>query len=115
MTEIIEKRAVPGTTRRARSEERRRRILEAARACFGRNGYAGATVEAIAAEAGVSNGLLYQFFRNKDHLLLVVLEDLIRDWVRAMVPRDAAQRVMDELWEIGARGILVTDIHACRL
>lgn len=35
--------------------------------------------------------------------------------VRAMVPRDAAQRVMDELWEIGARGILVTDIHACRL
>ena len=35
--------------------------------------------------------------------------------VRAMVPRDGAQRVMDELWEIGARGILVTDIHACRL
>jgi ATP phosphoribosyltransferase len=35
--------------------------------------------------------------------------------VRAMVPRDDAQRVMDELWELGARGILVTDIHACRL
>jgi ATP phosphoribosyltransferase len=35
--------------------------------------------------------------------------------VRAMVPRSTAQRVMDELWNIGARGILVTDIHACRL
>jgi ATP phosphoribosyltransferase len=35
--------------------------------------------------------------------------------VRAMVPRDGAQRLMDELWEIGARGILLTDIHACRL
>jgi ATP phosphoribosyltransferase len=35
--------------------------------------------------------------------------------VRAMVPRSRAQRVMDELWTIGARGILVTDIHACRL
>ncbi|HEX3223517.1 MAG TPA: ATP phosphoribosyltransferase [Nocardioides sp.] len=35
--------------------------------------------------------------------------------VRAMVPRASAQRVMDELWTIGARGILVTDIHACRL
>jgi ATP phosphoribosyltransferase len=35
--------------------------------------------------------------------------------VRAMVPRATAQRLMDELWEIGARGILVTDIHACRL
>ncbi len=35
--------------------------------------------------------------------------------VRAMVPRDGAQRLMDELFEIGARGILLTDIHACRL
>ncbi len=39
------------------------------------------------------------------------------DWaaVRAMVPRRDTNRVMDELWAIGARGILVTDIHACRL
>ncbi|MGZ4442291.1 MAG: ATP phosphoribosyltransferase [Nocardioidaceae bacterium] len=35
--------------------------------------------------------------------------------VRSMVPRDAAQKIMDELYEIGARGILSTDIHACRL
>ncbi|WP_129662965.1 ATP phosphoribosyltransferase [Phytoactinopolyspora endophytica] len=35
--------------------------------------------------------------------------------VRVMVPRDAAHRIMDELWEIGARAILVTDIHACRI
>jgi ATP phosphoribosyltransferase len=32
-----------------------------------------------------------------------------------MVPRERAQRIMDELYEVGARGILVTDIHACRL
>ncbi len=35
--------------------------------------------------------------------------------VRAMVPRTGAQRLMDELFDIGARGILLTDIHACRL
>jgi len=35
--------------------------------------------------------------------------------VRSMVPRDTAQRVMDELYDLGARGILSTDIHACRL
>jgi ATP phosphoribosyltransferase len=35
--------------------------------------------------------------------------------VRAMVPRVGAQRLMDELYGIGARGILLTDIHACRL
>jgi ATP phosphoribosyltransferase len=35
--------------------------------------------------------------------------------VRAMVEQKETHRVMDELWELGARGILVTDILACRL
>ena len=35
--------------------------------------------------------------------------------VRSMVKRKTTNQVMDELWELGARGILVTDIHACRL
>ncbi len=35
--------------------------------------------------------------------------------VRAMVPQQDAQRIMDELWEVGAEAILVTTIHACRL
>ena len=35
--------------------------------------------------------------------------------VRAMVLRKDTNRLMDELWSVGARGILVTDIHACRL
>ncbi|NHA67212.1 ATP phosphoribosyltransferase [Phycicoccus flavus] len=40
-----------------------------------------------------------------------------RDWcaVRAMVPRVVTNTVMDELYELGARAILVTDITACRL
>jgi len=39
------------------------------------------------------------------------------DWVavRAMVLKKDTNRLMDELWALGARGILVTDIHACRL
>jgi ATP phosphoribosyltransferase len=35
--------------------------------------------------------------------------------VRAMVERRETNRIMDELWRLGARGILVTDILACRL
>jgi ATP phosphoribosyltransferase len=35
--------------------------------------------------------------------------------VRVMVPRAGAQRLMDELYGLGARAILLTDIHACRL
>lgn len=39
------------------------------------------------------------------------------DWVavRAMVPRKDVNRVMDELYEVGARAILVTALVACRL
>lgn len=35
--------------------------------------------------------------------------------VQAMVRRAELHRIMDELYELGARAILVTDIHACRL
>ena len=35
--------------------------------------------------------------------------------VRAMVPRNRTNQVMDELYDLGARAILVTDIAACRL
>lgn len=35
--------------------------------------------------------------------------------VRAMIPRDQAQQIMDDLWATGADGILVTSIHACRI
>ncbi|MEV5410608.1 ATP phosphoribosyltransferase [Thermopolyspora sp. NPDC052614] len=35
--------------------------------------------------------------------------------VRAMVPRKDHQQIMDRLWDIGAKAILITDIYACRL
>lgn len=35
--------------------------------------------------------------------------------VRVMVRKRETNKVMDELWDLGARGILVTGIHACRL
>ncbi|GAA0444000.1 ATP phosphoribosyltransferase [Acrocarpospora corrugata] len=35
--------------------------------------------------------------------------------VRAMVPRKGHQMIMDQLWDLGAKAILVTDIYACRL
>ncbi|MFI7588926.1 ATP phosphoribosyltransferase [Spongisporangium articulatum] len=40
-----------------------------------------------------------------------------KGWVaiRAMVPRSRTNQVMDDLYDLGARGILVTSIHACRL
>ncbi len=39
------------------------------------------------------------------------------DWaaVRAMVRRTETNQVMDALYDVGARAILVTTIHACRI
>jgi AcrR family transcriptional regulator len=97
-------------SRKAGSEQRRQRVLEAARACFGEAGFAGATIGAIAERAGVSNGLLYQFFRSKEHLFEVVLREIIGDWVRALVPRDAAHESASEALE----GMFRRSVEFCR-
>jgi AcrR family transcriptional regulator len=78
--------------RQEESERKRQRILEAARRCFGDLGFSGAKIGTIALEAGVSNGLLYQFFRSKEQLFEVVVEELMIDWVHAMLapPADPA-------------------------
>ena len=55
-----------GTRRQRRGERRIEQILAAAGVVFARQGYERATTNAIAAEAGISPGSLYQFFPNKE-------------------------------------------------
>ena len=64
-------------------------------------------VESVEAACGITPGI--------ESPTVSPLHD--KGWVavRAMVPRKDVHRAMDELYDIGARGILVTDIHACRL
>ena len=49
-------------------QQSRQRIIEAARARFQREGYEGATVRSIAADAGVDVAMVYYFFGNKEGL-----------------------------------------------
>jgi AcrR family transcriptional regulator len=62
--------------RKSPSQERSRRtverILNAAARIFHEQGYAGATTNDVADEAGVSVGSLYQYFPNKDALLVAL-------------------------------------------
>jgi AcrR family transcriptional regulator len=51
-------------------ERKRLRIVEAARRVCARDGYEAATMDAVAAEARVSKGTLYNFFEGKEHLFL---------------------------------------------
>ncbi|MEE4154665.1 MAG: TetR/AcrR family transcriptional regulator [Erythrobacter sp.] len=54
----------------------REKLLEAARVEFGRLGYGAVRIADIVAEAGISHGLFYRHFQDKDAILLAVLEGL---------------------------------------
>lgn len=53
----------------AKGERTRRRILDVALGMFAERGYDGTTMRAIAAEAGVSVGNAYYYFKSKEHLI----------------------------------------------
>ena len=67
------KRAYDSSGRQEQAEQTRRRILESARKQFIERGYAGATADAIAAEAGVSAQTIYAIFKNKKRLLVSLM------------------------------------------
>ena len=65
------------TTADPRASEKRRRIVEAAWRLALRSGLRGATMEALAREAGVAKGTLYAHFPDKDAVFDGVVADLL--------------------------------------
>jgi TetR/AcrR family fatty acid metabolism transcriptional regulator len=54
--------------------DKRERILDAAERVFARRGFYNARVAEIAREAGVADGTIYLYFKNKDDLLISLFE-----------------------------------------
>jgi AcrR family transcriptional regulator len=63
------------STLRMTSDLRRQLILNAARRCFARNGYAGTTTRSVAAAAAISEGLLFKHFPTKSALYAEILAE----------------------------------------
>jgi AcrR family transcriptional regulator len=61
--------------RRELAEWRRERILDAALQVFGAKGFDAATTRDLAAGAGVTSGLIYHYFANKEALLVAVIRE----------------------------------------
>ena len=89
-------------TRAEGREQTRRRLLEAAARVFRRRGYRGASVEAIAAEAGYTVGALYSNFEGKDDLLLAWLEEEIGEITKRVVAAAAEAEDANEKLRRGA-------------
>lgn len=87
-------------------------IVEAAAQVFARHGYAAGTTNRIAVRAGVSTGTLYQYFPNKDAILVALIERHLEEGERILVPlltelierppplRHALERVLQALLEL---------------
>jgi AcrR family transcriptional regulator len=98
----------PKPPRRLRRDEQQRQVraqlLDAAERVFAHHGYQGASIDAIAAEAGYSHGAIYSNFNGKEDLFLVLVEEridarLARDYQAAdaalshgATPLEAARR-----------------------
>jgi AcrR family transcriptional regulator len=71
---------------------RRSQIISAARQVFLRKGYDAATVEEIAETAGVSKGLIYNYFRSKEDILVATAEawlDAFEELTKQMTTAEA--------------------------
>ncbi|MFB7216929.1 TetR family transcriptional regulator [Streptomyces sp. NPDC056227] len=66
--------------RQARGEARIAQLLKAAASVFCATGYTAASTNAIAREAGVSPGTLYQFFPNKEAIAVELGDQLLGRW-----------------------------------
>ena len=71
-------------TRKERQERTRSHLLEAAGAVFARRGFAHASVDQVAAEAGYTKGAFYANFASKEELFLTLLEERFAERVAAL-------------------------------
>ena len=106
------------TATRMKSPERRELILEAATTVFGERGYVGATTDAVAKAAGVSQPYVVRMFGTKEALFLAVLERALQRLLRsfrAALADETATLPTGEPLTIHARlGVAYADLLADR-
>ena len=67
------------TKRQAQAEATRAQLVRAAYEVFSEVGYRDATIQAITKAADTAHGTFYLYFRNKDHALETVIDDVMQD------------------------------------
>ncbi|MFI7618481.1 TetR/AcrR family transcriptional regulator [Nonomuraea terrae] len=70
-------------------EARRRQILDAARRCFVRNGFHATSMQDVLAEAGLSAGAVYRYFKGKDDIIAAIASESLGEVAAAFRVDDA--------------------------
>ena len=78
------------------ADARRNQILDAATTVFAEKGFHDATIRQVAKRAGIADGTIYLYFKNKDDLLLGILDRLNESEQR---PHDFAQAMQGDFEE----------------
>jgi AcrR family transcriptional regulator len=66
------------STAAQRTEAQKERILAAAQSCFVESGFYAASMATIAETAGMSQGLIYRYFENKNSIILAIIEQQLK-------------------------------------
>lgn len=109
--------------KQARARQTRQALIDAAARLFAKRGYEATQTPDIAAEAGVSTGAFYRYFKDKHAILLEALTQHI-DRGRALVeerlvperflsadPRAAIDSVLDVVFELVARDVKLNRVY----
>src|SRR5215471_9040870 len=77
-------------------DDTRDKLFDAAARVFEEQGIGGASIEAIAAEAGFTRGAFYSNFKSKDELIIAMLEDHVEQSIRRNLDILAQHRDLDD-------------------
>ncbi len=87
-------------------EDRKEQIIDAAMRVFAQKGFARATNKDVAREAGITAGLIYHYFENKEALLTAIIESRSPLKVLASLPTNAFQMPPEQFFSTVIQRIL---------
>jgi AcrR family transcriptional regulator len=91
------------STEPSRADLRRAQVLEAAATCFNKQGFHGASMASIAAEAGQSVGQIYRSFDSKEAVIAALVALKTEDWARQISELEACSSDLVEQLVVVAR------------
>ncbi len=98
--------------RRRKSEETRRRIMQAGREVFTRKGYHDTRVSEIIDRTGLGHGTFWIYFRDKEDLLRALVQEMLEDFVTEnladrLTPENIDPSRLEDIEEVISRAVKV--------